>query len=342
MIPTDVDVVIAGGGPVGLVLALELERRGLQAVVLEPRTGQIDKACGEGIMPGGLAALHRLDVDPPGHAIRGIRYEDARGAVTHRYRSREGRGVRRTALSASLRAAVAARGIELRPEKVEHFVHEDLGVSVNGLRARWLVGADGLHSRVRSEAGLGDADGGMKRFGLRRHYAIAPWSDDVEVIYGLDWELYVTPVDDTTVGVAVLGPKGVDLEAAIAAHPGLRERLAGVSVASELRGAGALRQRTITRSTGRIALVGDASGYVDAITGEGMRVGFAQAEVLADCLARDDLPAYERAWSRSTRDFRLLTEGLVRLASSPARPVIVPAARAMPWLFGAIVERLAR
>jgi menaquinone-9 beta-reductase len=338
----EVDAVIAGGGPVGLVLALELHERGLEPLVLEPRVGDIDKACGEGLMPGAIEALHRLGVDPPGHAIRGIRYEDARGAVTHRYRSREGRGVRRLALSASLRAAVEARGIELRPEKVEHFVHDGLGVSVNGVRARWLVGADGLHSRVRSEAGLEDLSDGPKRFGLRRHYGVAPWSDVVEVTYGPNWELYVTPVDEHTVGVAVLGPKGVDLDRAISEHPVLRERLAGADVVSELRGAGSLRQRTVTRTTGRIALVGDASGYVDAITGEGMRVGFAQAEALANCLQRDDLPAYEKAWARSTRDFRLLTEGLVRLASSPARPAIVPAARAMPWLFGAVVERLAR
>jgi len=342
MIPADADVVIAGGGPVGLALALELHGRGLSAIVLEPRTGDIDKACGEGLMPGAIEALGRLGVDPPGHAIRGIQYEDARGAVTHRYRSREGRGVRRTTLSAHLRAAAEARGVELRPERVEHFVHDDLGVTVNGLRARWLVGADGLHSRVRMEAGLDDSVQGRRRYGLRRHYRVAPWNDVVEVTYGPDWELYVTPVDERTVGVAVLGPKGVDLDAAITAHPRLRERLAGAELASETRGAGSLRQRAITRTRGRIALVGDASGYVDAITGEGMRVGFAQAEVLAACLARDDLPAYERAWARSTRDFRLLTEGLVRLAGSPARPAIVPAARAMPWLFGAVVERLAR
>jgi menaquinone-9 beta-reductase len=342
VIPTDADVIIVGGGPVGLVLALELHDRGVNPIVMEPRRGPIDKACGEGLMPGALEVLRRLDVDPPGHAIRGIRYEDSAGSVTHRYRSREGRGVRRTVLSAALLAAVAIRGIEIRHERVEEFGQDDWGVLANGLRARWLIGADGLHSRVRDASGLEDASSGMKRYGLRRHYARAPWNDVVEVTYGPNWELYVTPVDAGTVGVAALGAKGVDLDRAIAEHRSLRERLDGAPIASELRGAGALRQGALTRTRGRVALVGDASGYVDAITGEGMRVGFAQAEVLAEALKRDDLAGYESAWKRSTRDFRLLTDGLVRVANSRARGAIVPAARAMPWLFGAVVERLAR
>lgn len=338
----DADLVIAGGGPVGLVLALEAHARGLRPIVLEPRPGPIDKACGEGLMPGAVSALARLGIDVPGHAIRGIQYQDARRTVTHRYRHAEGRGVRRTVLSDTIRAAVGVRGIEVRAERVEQFAQDVHGVTVNGLRTRWLVGADGLHSRVRVQSGLQDSANGMKRFGLRRHYAVPPWSDLVEVAFLPDSELYVTPVDDATVGVAALGAKGIDLDAAIAAHPPLRERLVDAPIASELRGAGALRQRVRARTSGRVALVGDAAGYVDAITGEGMRVGFAQAAVLADCLARDDLPAYERAWSHATRDFRLLTEGLVRLAGSPARGAIVPAARSMPWLFGAVVERLAR
>jgi menaquinone-9 beta-reductase len=337
-----VDVVIAGGGPVGLVLALELHARGLTALVLDPRSGEVDKACGEGLMPGALDALARLGVDPPGHAIRGIQYGDARGVVAHRYRSREGRGVRRTALSACLRDKAQSSGIEMRTGRVLEWDARPDSLVVNDVRARWLVGADGLHSRVRAGAGLEHAATGMKRFGMRRHYRISPWSDLVEVTYGPDWELYVTPVDADTVGVAVLGGKGVTLDRAIAEHPPLRDRLVGAPVASELRGAGGLRQRTLKRTSGRVALVGDASGYVDAITGEGMRVGFAQAEVLAGCLARDDLPAYEREWARSTRDFRMLTEGLVRVANSPLRSAIVPAARAMPWLFGSVVERLAR
>ena len=152
----------------------------------------------------------------------------------------------------------------------------------------------------------------------------------------------MTPVDDNTVGVAVLAPRPLDLASAIAQAPELKERLAGADEVSTLRGAGALRQRTRARTAGRVALVGDASGYVAALTGEGLRVGLAQAEVLADCLAAGSLAAYERAWARSTRDFRVLTAGLLAAATSPARGLIVPAAAALPRVFGAVIERLAR
>ncbi|MER3390371.1 MAG: NAD(P)/FAD-dependent oxidoreductase [Microcella sp.] len=340
------DLAIVGGGPVGLALALEAHARGLTPVVLEPREGAIDKACGEGLMPGALAALGTLGVDPAGHPIAGIRYRDARREVAHRFAGAPGRGVRRLVLHAALRDRINAVGIEVRAEKAEHIAQDEAGVTVNGMRARWLAGADGLHSRVRDVAGLHRRARGLPprapRFGLRRHYAVAPWSDLVEVTYLDDCELYVTPVDDGTVGVAVLGGRPADLDAAIARAPQLRERLDGAASASDLRGAGALRQRSTARTAGRIALVGDASGYVDALTGEGLRVGFAQASVLAERLAADDLPGYERAWARATRDFRLLTAGLLAAATSPARSLIVPTAARLPGVFGAVVERLAR
>lgn len=342
----DADVIIAGGGPIGLATALGLRKRGLTVVVVEPRAGTIDKACGEGLMPGALAALGRLGVDPEGHPLRGIRYQDARRGVTHHYRSSAGRGVRRTVLHDAMRARAAEVGIETRHARVERVEQTDDAVVVDGMRARWLIGADGLHSTVRSGAGLDRPERESarrgRRYGLRQHFALAPWSDLVEVTYLAEAELYVTPVDGGTVGVAVLAPRPLDLDAALRQAPELKERLSVAAPASDLRGAGALRQRTRTRTAGRIALVGDASGYVDALTGEGLRVGFAQAEVLADCLAAGGLEGYERAWARSTRDFRVLTAGLLAAATSPVRGLIVPTAVALPRVFGTVVERLAR
>lgn len=89
-------------------------------------------------------------------------------------------------------------------------------------------------------------------------------------------------------------------------------------------------------------LVGDASGYVDAITGEGIRVGLAEAHAAIECVAADAPAAYERAWTKASRDFRVLTAGLVAAAESPLRGAIVPTAVAFPRVFGAVVERLAR
>jgi flavin-dependent dehydrogenase len=98
----------------------------------------------------------------------------------------------------------------------------------------------------------------------------------------------------------------------------------------------------VRRVSGRVLLAGDASGYVDALTGEGLRVGFAQARSAVRSIADGDPSGYERAWSRDTRDFRILTSALVAAARSPLRGRIVPAAVASPALFGRIVDRLAR
>ncbi|WP_233275854.1 hypothetical protein [Isoptericola variabilis] len=130
-------------------------------------------------------------------------------------------------------------------------------------------------------------------------------------------------------------------DAALAAtFPELGERLAGAPPAGPVHGAGPLRRRSRRRTAGRVRLVGDASGYVDALTGEGVRVGLAQAAAVVRHL--DDAAAYERAWWRVTRDYRLLTAGLLAWARSPARGAVVPVARAWPGLYGAVVERLAR
>lgn len=342
----DADVAIVGGGPVGLATAIGARLAGLEPVVFEPRVGAIDKACGEGLMPGAVAELQRLGVDPPGHALNGIRYRDARRSVDHRYaRGAGGRGVRRLTLHQALLDRAAELRIPIVAEKVDGLEQTPESVRVAGRTARWLVGADGLHSSVRAASGLETTTSRVRdrrRFGLRRHYRVAPWIDLVEVSYLNDVELYVTPVDDETVGVAVLGRRPLDLDAAVARVPDLATRLEGAAPASELRGAGALRQRSRARVRGRVALVGDASGYVDALTGEGIRVGLAQARVLVDQLATGSLEGYDRAWARSTRDFRVLTAGLLAAANSPARRLIVPAAAALPRVFGTVVERLAR
>lgn len=336
----DADVLVVGGGPVGLAAAVEARLAGLSVLVLEPRTGPVDKACGEGLMPGALAALRRLGVDPDGHELTGIAYVDAARRVEHRFGHATGRGVRRTVLHAALAARATAVGAAVVHRRATSVRQDARGVVVDGLRGRYLLACDGLHSTVRRLLGLEAPVRRARRFGLRRHYRLAPWTDLVEVHWAPHAEAYVTPVGPGLVGVAVLGPARTDLDATLAALPALSRRLAGAEHAGPVRGAGPLRQRTTARAAGRVLLVGDASGYVDALTGEGLRVGLAQAAAAVAHL--DDPAGYERAWDRATRDYRVLTSGLVAAATSPLRRTVVPAAAALPGVYGAIVERLAR
>lgn len=347
----DVDVLVVGGGPIGLAAAIEARLAGLSAVVVEPRTGVVDKACGEGVMPGAVAALERLDVRPAGRAFHGFSYRDARRHVEHRLRCGAGLGVRRTTLHAALAARAAEVGATRVQARVTTLEQDADGVTAAGLRARWLLGCDGLHSTVRRLAGLdrparersaGGARRDTRRFGLRRHFRVAPWTDLVEVHWTPLVEAYVTPVADDLVGIALLGPPGVRYDAALAQVPELAARVSGSAPATAVRGAGPLRQRSVRRTAGRVLLVGDASGYVDALTGEGLRVGLAQAQGAVRAVLSGDPSGYERTWARATRELRFLTAGLVAVATSPARPAIVPLATRLPGVFGALVERLSR
>jgi flavin-dependent dehydrogenase len=338
------DVAIVGGGPVGLAAAIEARMAGLSVVVVEPRTGVIDKACGEGLMPGAVPLLLRLGVVVEGSPIHGITYRQGERQVTHRFAGAPGMGVRRTDLHTALAARCDELGVERVYTRVDELEVTDAEVRIgSGIRSSYLLGCDGLHSSVARLAGLGmPTREGRRRYGVRQHFAVAPWADTVQVYYGPHAELYVTPVTAGVVGVAMLGRRGVDFDDAIAAVPDLAKRLADAIPVSTRRGAGPFPRRTRARTAGRVLLVGDAAGYVDAITGEGLRLGLAQAREAVRCIAVDRPGDYERAWRHTTRSFRVLTSSLVALATSPLRRGIVPAAVLLPRVFGFVVERLAR
>ncbi len=337
-----IDLIVAGGGPVGLAAAIAAAVAGLEVVVVEPREGPIDKACGEGLMPDALARLNALGIDPPGFAFAGIRYRSGSRTAEARFTAGPGRGVRRTVLHDAMRSRALDLGVGIVHGRVADVVQTGDGVLAAGMRGRYLIGADGLHSTVRRAAGLGGAATGKRRFGVRQHYRVAPWTNLVEVYWLPDREVYVTPVGEDCVGVAVLGRGPLDLRPAIAALPRLEGHLAGAAAATPPRGAGPFRQSSTARVAGRVLLVGDAAGYVDALTGEGLRIGFAEARAAVDAIASGRPQGYEAEWKRITRSYRNLTSTLLRVSDAPAlRPMIVPAAQAMPRTFTRIVDRVA-
>jgi flavin-dependent dehydrogenase len=338
-----IDLLVAGAGPAGLATALYAARAGLEVTVVDPRSGPIDKACGEGLMPGAVRALAELDVHPPGRPFRGIGYYAA-GAQAHAlFRAGPGLGVRRTALQTCLLRSTLAAGITVLPRTVGPVEQDERSVTAAGVTARYLVAADGLHSPIARSLGLDQpAPGSRPRWGQRRHYRIAPWSDLVQVHWSDRAEAYVTPVGPDQVGVAILSSDRASFDDHLAKFPQLREQVAGAD-AGGVRGAGPLRRRTSRRVAGRVLLVGDAAGYVDALTGEGIAVSLACSRSLVGCLVAGAPDTNEAAWRTQSRRYRTLTAALLWATGRPVlRRAIVPLAHRAPWLFSAAVQQLAR
>lgn len=334
----DADLLIAGGGPAGLAAALYARAHGLSVIVAEPRAAPIDKACGEGLMPGGLAQLGSLGVDPAGMPFRGIAYLDGRRRAEACFDGGPGRGVRRTTLHEALTARAKDAGAQWIAARVSAVQQEGPGVTAAGVRARWLIGADGLHSPVRRAVGISAHAGAPRRYGVRTHYRVPPWSEFVEVHWSRWGEAYVTPVAPQLVGVAILSRYPPQL----GWFPGLAARLRGAEH-GPARGAGPLRQVVSHRVAGRVLLVGDAAGYEDALTGEGISLAVRQAGAAVSAVLEDAPSCYEPAWRRITRTYRLLTRALVLgTAAAPARRAIVPACAALPGAFAAAVHQLER
>lgn len=342
------DVIVAGGGPAGVGAAILARQRGLSVRVVEPKAQVIDKACGEGLMPGAVRALERMGVEiPVSHPFAGVRYVDDGRTAEGRFRTGPGLGVRRTVLHAALWERARRLGVERVLGRVSDVA--DLGdhVVVDGVPARYLVAADGLHSGLRRRLDLGLPRRRPKRLGIRQHFATAPWTDMVEVHWSDHAEAYVTPVSDDTVGVAILyypdivGPAAGEppYQRLLRGFPELAERLGEPN--SHVRGAGPFEQRVRRRRVGRVLLVGDAAGYLDPLTGEGVRLGLATAAAAVDAIAADRPQAYEGAWRRATRRYFVMTDGLLRVARWRwGRRQLVPVLRRVPWVMSAAIDAL--
>jgi flavin-dependent dehydrogenase len=336
------DLIVAGGGPAGLATAMHAARAGLDVEVWEPRAEVIDKACGEGLMPGAVAALHDLRVDPEGLPLDGIRYLSPGHQAHARFRLGSGRGVRRTTLHASLREAALAAGVPLETRAVSEVTQRETHVVVDGVPARYLVAADGLHSPVRRVLGLEGRPVRRRRYGLRCHVERAPWTSFVEVHWSPTCEAYVTPVAPDLVGVALLTSEREPFSRQMRAFPALLDAMAGHRTGRVL-GAGPLHRTSRCRVAGRVLLVGDASGYVDALTGEGIALAMAQARSAVAALSAGRPNDYEGAWRTITWRYRVLTGALVTSTRVPAvRRALVPTAAAVPGVFAAAVNVLAR
>jgi menaquinone-9 beta-reductase len=300
------DVFVIGGGPAGLAAAIAARKKGFQVTVADGAQPPIDKACGEGLMPDTLAALRELGVRvsaSEGYAVRGIRFLGAGREVAASFPAGPGIGIRRRVLHEKLVEAAQAWGVSLLwKTPVQGICAEGVVVGGEVVAAKWIVGADGIRSRVRRWIGL-EARGGREcRYAFRRHYRVKPWSDFMEIHWGEKAQAYVTPVGEEEVCVVLISRQaGMRFVALEAEFPQLARRLVRAPQASTERGAITMMQQFKHVYDGRVALIGDASGSVDAITGEGLSLSFHQAIALAEALDAGDLREYQVAHRRLAR-----------------------------------------
>lgn len=335
----DADLLIAGGSTAGLATAIYARLAGLRCFLVEPRSGAMDKACGEGLMPAAVAALEEMGIDHSAmHRLDGIRYVDRDKIATCRFPDGPGIGIRRTELHAVMLKRATELGAETIKAKVNGFCDRGTHVEVAGKVVRFLVGCDGLKSRVRSLLGQSHGRRRPLRFGLRQHYQMQAQSF-VEVYWQQDFELYVTPVSRDVVNIAVLFERGRPFKSFLKEVPALYGRLG--EALSPVLGAGPFEQERFVPESGRVYLVGDAAGFLDPITGEGNFLAMAAARTLVSCIADGNPQQYHAKYFALTRDYWVLTSLLLSLSRcSSTRSRIVPTLHRYPRLFSFVLSRL--
>ena len=319
----DTDVFVIGGGPAGIAAAMAARSRGLRVVVADGRRPPIDKACGEGLMPDSVKAAAKIGIrlpDTQGFRFRGIQFFGDGHTVASDFPHGYGLGFRRTALHRELVEQAGQANVEMLWSTPVTGIGDN-AVHLNGrsISTRWIVGADGSGSLVRRWAGLNRFARNSRRFAYRRHFARRPWTDFMEIYWGEACQVYVTPVAANEVCVALISRSpDLRLEHALQLFPGLESHLTGVPASSSERGAISATARLKAVVKGNVALLGDASGSVDAITGEGLCQAFQQAAVLADAMAAGNLSRYALAHRRIAFRPALMADMMLSMDRWPA------------------------
>lgn len=314
-------VCVIGGGPAGLAAAIALARKNCSVTVVDCAVPPIDKPCGEGLMPDSLAGLRELGIEIPeeaGFPFRGIRFTDRRSSVCAEFPNGFAKGLRRTALHEVLGRQATHAGVSMI-WNAKHVRLAKHGVSFDErfLPADLVVGADGQNSQIRRQAGLDRITHQDRRYGFRRHYRIAPWSSYMELHWGTDSQIYVTPIAADEICVTVISRDSkLRLEQALDDFPELNERLRSSEPVSHELGALSLSRRLAGVQRDNVVLVGDASGSVDAITGEGICLAVKQAHALGTAIEHGDIGIYQKLHRAIMKRPQAMASLMLRLESN--------------------------
>ncbi len=290
-------------------------------------------------MPDALVAAARIGITIPrstGSSFRGIRFVSSKASVEAEFPNGAGVGIRRPVLHALLIEQALKAGAEVLWETPVTELR-DSTVTAGGKRvqARWIIGADGSQSRTRRWCGLDSFRRNTLRYGFRTHFRVAPWSDFMEIYWTPRCQLYITSVTADEVCVAVISRDPMlRLMEAVRCFPDLYRRLSGVPTSTVERGGISATRKLKSVATTRVALIGDASGSVDAITGDGLCLSFQQAAALADALDTGDLRSYEAAHRQLSRRPAFMADFMLMMDRWPGlQSRVLPALASRPELF---------
>ena len=317
------DILVVGGGPAGLASAIAAAQKGFRVAVVDSRKPPINKPCGEGLLPEATESLRRLGIHlqpGDGHPFEGFRFADETQSVSALIPRGRALGLRRTALHQMLADRAEVCGVELMwGARVSDFELDGARVDGRFIPFRWLVGADGQNSIVRRFARLGSRWTIERRFGFRRHYSVAPWTNLCEVHWAHRSQMVVAPTasDEICISFFVDDPQ-MRMDRALAQFPEVAARLDGAQPSSTEAGSMIQFRKARAVVRGNVALVGDSGCTVDAVSGQGLSLAFQQAHHLAAAFASGNLASYQSAHNHLTLTAIRVTRLLLVMNSSAA------------------------
>jgi menaquinone-9 beta-reductase len=334
------DAIVVGAGPAGSASAILLSRMGLRVALLDKALSMPAKVCGEYLSPGTLRLLDLLGGTPllqerGARPLRGMNIHTAGGKALRAVyppdeggRERGGLAVCRTVLDPALIELAVRAGAEYLPGVQALDVLVEEGGTVVGVRARArggiaimearvVIGADGRGSVVARRIGQVRRHSWLKKMALTGYFADVDRCDDRgEIFLSRDSYSILNPIRPGLTNVALVVSRrdyrrirdpASFLAALGRTHPQIGDRMARARTASPVRALGPLAYRATRVAVPGALLVGDAAGFLDPFTGEGIYTALRTAEMAAERIGErlacgveehPDLRSYASDWKR--------------------------------------------